>query len=147
MAYSQLAVGVTLTLLFPGGVFATEAEIEAARAQWMELFSAGDGMAVAEQSFSEDALLLPPDSAPVEGREAIAAFWQDIFDVGVTGLELDTISIDVIGDTGIVTGYWTVTVPFDGGGTTEVGGKELLIYKKEADGVWRATRDIWNDGR
>ena len=146
MVVLRLAAAAALTFV-AGGSLATEAEIEAARAHWMELFSAGDGKAVAEQSFSEDAVLLPPDSAPVEGREAIAAFWQGIFDAGVTGLKLDTLSIDVVGDTGIVTGYWTVTVPTEGGGTTEVGGKELLIYRKEADGNWRATRDIWNDGK
>ena len=147
MRLLELSTAAALTLVSASSVFATEAEIEAARAQWMELFSAGDGMAVAKQSFTEDAVLLPPDSAPVEGRDAIAAFWQGIFDAGVTGLKLDTISIDVLGDTGIVTGYWTVTVPAEGGGTTNVGGKELLIYKKESDGEWRATRDIWNDGK
>ena len=146
MTVSRIAAAACLIMLHAGGAFASEAEIEAARAEWMALFSAGDGAAVAERSFSEDAMLLPPDSAPVMGREAIAAFWQGAFDAGVTDLKLDTISIEVIGDTGIVTGYYTVTVPTEGGGTIEASGKELLIYKKEADGVWRATRDIWNDG-
>ena len=147
MNISRATAVSAFTFLSAGGAFATEAEIEAARAQWMELFSAGDGTAVAEQSFAEDAMLLPPDSPPVEGREAIAAFWQGAFDAGITGLKLDTISIDVVGDTGIVTGYWTVTVPAEGGGTAEASGKELLIYEKGKDGVWRATRDIWNDGK
>ena len=141
MRLSRLACLAVVTLFSVNGASATEAEIEAARAQWMELFSAGDGKAVAEQSFTADAMLLPPDSSPVEGREAIA------FDAGVIGLKLDTISVEVVGDTGIVTGFWTVTVPAEGGGTAEVSGKELLIYKKEADGVWRASRDIWNDGK
>ncbi|MDP5220082.1 SgcJ/EcaC family oxidoreductase [Ruegeria sp. 2205SS24-7] len=147
MRIKYLSSAFSLILLTSSAVFATEAEIEAARAQWMELFSAGDGAAVAEQSFTENAVLLPPDSAPVEGRDAIATFWQGAFDAGVTGLKLDTISIDVIGDTGIVTGYWTVTVPTEGGGTADISGKELLIYKKESDGVWRASHDIWNDGK
>lgn len=147
MRLPRLACVAVVTLLSINGASATEAEIEAARAQWMELFSAGDGMAVAEQSFTADAMLLPPDSSPVVGREAIAKFWQGAFDAGVTGLKLDTISVEVTGDTGIVTGFWTVTVPAEGGGTAEVSGKEILVYKKEADGVWRASRDIWNDGK
>lgn len=147
MRYSRLACVAIITVFSVKGALATEAEIEAARAQWIALFDAGDGMAVAEQSFTEDAMLLPPDSSPVVGREAIATFWQGAFDAGVTGLKLDTISIEVNGDTGFVTGYWTVTVPMEGGGTAEASGKELLVYKKEADGVWRASRDIWNDGK
>lgn len=147
MRFQRIIAAASLTLLTSSAVFATEAEIEAARAQWMDLFSAGDGAAVAAQSFTEDAVLMPPDRAPVEGRDAIAAFWQGAFDAGVTGLTLETISIDVIGDTGIVTGFWTVTVPKDGGGTMEVGGKELLIYEKQDDGVWRASHDIWNNGK
>lgn len=147
MRFKNTFAAASLTLATSSAVFATEAEIEAARAQWMELFSAGDGAAVAAQSFTEDAVLMPPDRAPVEGRDAIAAFWQGAFDAGVTGLTLETISIDVIGDTGIVTGYWTVTVPADGGGTTEISGKELLIYEKQTDGTWRASHDIWNNGK
>ncbi len=74
MSISRATALAAVMFFSAGGAFATEAEIEAARAQWMELFSAGDGTAVAEQSFAEDAMLLPPDSPPVEGREAIAAF-------------------------------------------------------------------------
>ena len=53
----------------------------------------------------------------------------------------------MVGDTGIVTGYRTVTVPVEGGVTTEVSGKEVLTYEKGEDGVRRSTRDIGNDGR
>lgn len=147
MTFSKLAALAAIALLPASGAFATADEIEAARKTWTELFSAGDSAAVADTVFADDAILLPPDGPMIEGRDAIAAFWQGLFDAGVTGLELDTHSIDVVGDTGIVTGIWTVTVPTESGGTTQVSGKEMLVYKKSAEGAWLASRDIWNDGK
>ena len=141
----QLAAAAAFIVVTTGTSFANEAEIEAARAVWMKRFNAGDGLAVAEKNFTKDAIMLPPNSKPLVGREAITAFWQGSIAHGVTNLRFETISIDVVGKTGIVTGTWAITVPVEGGGTANVGGNQILVFEKGSDGVWRCTRDIWNE--
>ncbi len=143
--FLRLAAVAAFMVVTTGASFANEAEIEAARALWMERFNSGDALAVAEQSFTKDAIMQPPNSKPLVGREAITAFWQGSIAAGVTNLRFETISIEVVGKTGIVTGTWAITVPLEGGGTANVGGNQILIFKKGSDGVWRCTRDIWNE--
>lgn len=125
----------------------TAAELEQARADWMEAFNAGDGQAVAEQLFTENGRLMPPDSPILEGREAIATYWQGAFDAGVTDLRLTTVSVEDLGDTAILVGTWTVSVPTEDGGTTGASGKDVIVYKRGPDGAWLMDVDIYNDGK
>ena len=118
---------------------------EAAQSLWEEAFATGDGARAAEMVFTENARLLPDGAPIVEGREAIAQFWQGYFDAGLTNLRLSLIEGELVGeDTFIETGTWTVTVPNADGTTMDVGGKALVIWKREADGVWRMDQDMWN---
>lgn len=119
--------------------------IEAAQALWEEAFATGDGAKAAEMAFTEDARLLPEDAPMVVGREAIGAYWQQGFDAGVRDLQLGLVAVEMVGDdTMIETGTWAVTVPTEDGGTMQVGGKTLVVWKREADGVWRMSQDMWN---
>lgn len=119
--------------------------IDAAQALWEQAFATGDGARAAEMAFTEDARLLPDGNPIVEGREAIAAFWQGGFDAGFRDLELGLTAVDMVGDdTMIETGTWSVSVPRTEGGSERVGGKALVVWKKEADGVWRMAQDMWN---
>ena len=142
-----IAAGVAALLLVSGPVGAQDtAVVEAAQALWEEAFATGDGAKVAEMAFTEDARLLPPGEPMVEGREAIAQYWQAGFDAGVEDLQLDLISVEMVGDdTMIETGTWAVTVPTEDGATMQVGGESLVIWKREADGVWRMSQDMWNN--
>ena len=140
---TALAAAVVLQAATP--VLADTGEMEAAQARWEAAFAAGDGAAAAADVFTEDARLLPPGAPVVEGREAIAAYWQGGWDAGVKDLKLGLIAVDrPSDDTMIETGSWTVTVPTEDGSTMEVSGKALVIWKKEADGVWRMAQDMWN---
>jgi len=121
-------------------------EIEAAQESWEKAFAAGDGAAAAEAVFTEDARLLPSNSPVIEGREAIGKFWQGLMDAGVNGLDLGLIAVEMHGDTRIETGTWSVKAPKEGGGEDVLSGKALVVWKKGADGVWRMSQDMWNDG-
>ncbi|MBP7000766.1 SgcJ/EcaC family oxidoreductase [Amaricoccus sp.] len=134
-------------LLVAPGIAVADAASDMAAAQrlWEQAFATGDGAKAAEMAFTEDARLLPNGEPIVEGREAIAAYWQGGFDAGVRDLKLGLIAVDRPSeDTMIETGAWSVTVPGEGGAMMEVGGKALVVWKKEADGVWRMAQDMWN---
>jgi uncharacterized protein (TIGR02246 family) len=135
-------------LLFPimEVAHADDSPIQTAQALWEKAFATGDGAKAAEMAFTEDARLLPDGGPIVVGREAVAKYWQDGFDAGFSNLELGLTAVDMVGDdTMIETGTWSVMVPGgDGGATQQVGGKALVIWKKQADGVWRMAQDMWN---
>lgn len=100
---------------------------------------------MAETVFTEDARLLPPGEPMVEGREAIASYWQAGFEAGVHGLDLESIAVDLLApDTMIETGTWKVTVPDGDGGEMEASGQSLVVWKKQDDGVWRMAQDMWS---
>ena len=138
------AAALILSLAAPATAQDTAA-IEAAQALAEEAFATGDGAKVAEMIYTEDARLLPDGAPIVEGREAIAAFWQGAFDAGYRDLQLGLTDVEMVGDdTMIETGTWTLTVPTEDGGTAQESGKDLVIWKLEADGVWRMSQDMWN---
>lgn len=137
---------VAALLLLTTPAFAQDADVEAAIASWQDAFNAGDGKAAADLIFAEDAMLLPPNGPMVEGRDAIATFWQGAIDSGFHSLALKPLSIEVLGDTAIETGTWAGVMPgADGAADTELTGKTLVIWKKGDDGAWRMTQDMWND--
>ncbi len=145
MGHSGLtALVVGLASWMGGQALAETAAIETAQSSWEAAFASGDGVK-AGSVFTEDARLLPPGEPLVEGREAIGQYWQAGFDAGVRDLRLGLTTVDMIGDdTMIETGTWTVNVPTETGGHADVSGKALVVWKKEADGVWRMSRDMWS---
>ncbi|MCA8881329.1 MAG: SgcJ/EcaC family oxidoreductase [Rhodobacteraceae bacterium] len=143
----HLAVAATAALLGAGAALADQGPIAEAQRSWETAFNGGDGAAAAAAVFTEDARLLPPGEPMVEGREAIGKYWQGAMDAGVHGLDLNLIAVEMQGDTMIETGTWSVLVPGENGGETRVGGKSLVIWKKQADGVWRMSQDMWNNGQ
>jgi uncharacterized protein (TIGR02246 family) len=138
------AGALVLTMVAPVTAQDTAA-IEGAQARWEEAFANGDGTKAAEMMFTEDARLLPPGAAMVEGREAVGQFWQGAFDAGFRDLQLGLIDVEMVGDdTMIETGTFAVTVPTEDGGTMQATGKALVVWKLETDGVWRMSQDMWN---
>ena len=141
-------VAATAALWLAGGTLAADrSDLEAAIQSWQDTFNAGDGRKAAETLYTPDARLLPPDSAMVEGTDAIAAFWQAVMDSPAHDLVLKLVDADIIDDnTAIETGTWTITVPKQEGGEMQIGGKTLVIWKRGEDGAWRMTQDMWNNG-
>jgi len=57
------------------------------------------------------------------------------------GFEMATVSIEVSGNAGYVVGRYYV--PPDDKDAAETG-KYIIALRRERDGVWRITADIWN---
>jgi hypothetical protein len=75
-----LALGAALTTSAVAGP--PRSHIETAMTTFAAAFNGGDGAGVAAL-YAEDAAVLPPDGARVDGRDAIQAFWQGAIDGGV----------------------------------------------------------------
>jgi hypothetical protein len=72
---SRIALVIAFVLALIGPSSAQKAEIEAANAKWIEFFNKGDFAGIAS-FYTTDAIALPPGSAMMQGREAIAAMWK-----------------------------------------------------------------------
>jgi uncharacterized protein (TIGR02246 family) len=112
--------------------------IESANREWMAAFKAGDAAALANL-YTGQGQLLPANSDFVRGTEAIRAFWQGAFKMGLKDAALETLEVEASGDTAIEVGRYRL---FVGGGTVADHGKYVVVWKHEG-GRWKLHRDIW----
>jgi uncharacterized protein (TIGR02246 family) len=111
--------------------------VESAIRRYVEASNQGD-VATLASLYAEDAMLLPPDHEPIQGRRAIRAFWQQGTD---EGLAVTNLAVEVNGNLGYLVGQYhlpaTDEEPADSG-------KYVMCLKREQDGSWKVTADIWN---
>jgi uncharacterized protein (TIGR02246 family) len=111
--------------------------VEATVSRYVEATNHGDADALAAL-YADDAVLLPPDHGPIRGRDAIGAFWRQGTD---EGLQVTTLRLDVEGGLGYLVGQYTLPEtdeePADSG-------KTVMCLKRQRDGSWKVTADIWN---
>jgi uncharacterized protein (TIGR02246 family) len=117
--------------------------IEQGAAAWETAFNAGDGKGVADL-YTEDAVLLPPGAARVDGKAAIGTFWQGAIDSGLTDADLETLEVVEAGDLAVEVGTVGLSAPTSDGGSAAVTGKYIVVWQRGDDGTWRLHRDIWN---
>ena len=110
---------------------------------FMTAFNDGDAASVAKL-YTEDAVLLPPGAVRLDGRQAIEQFWQGAMDAGITNLVLETVEMEVVGETSYEVGVLSLDVPGENGDLNTVSGKYIVIWQYGEDGEWRLHRDIWN---
>jgi uncharacterized protein (TIGR02246 family) len=112
-------------------------QVEEAVTRYVTATNEGDSETLTSL-YAEDAVLLPPDHEAIQGREAIGAFWSQGTD---EGLELRTLRIEVDGNVGYLVGNYhlpaTEEEPADSG-------KYVMCLRRQADGNWKLTADIWN---
>jgi len=105
--------------------------------RYVEATNHGDVEALASL-YADDAVLLPPDHQPISGRDAIGEFWRQGTD---EGLEVTTLRLDVEGGIGYLVGQYTLPEtdeePADSG-------KTVMCLRRQQDGSWKVTADIWN---
>jgi uncharacterized protein (TIGR02246 family) len=94
--------------------------------------------------YTPDASILPPNGPRMSGRAAIEAFWQGILDAGLRDARLETVSLEMHGDTAIELGTYVLNIAAPTGSPVEDRGKFVVIWKRDIDGVWRWAVDIFN---
>jgi len=117
--------------------------IEAILKTFSKSLNGGDAAGVAAH-YTDDAALLPPDAARIDGREGIQGAWQALIDADVRDVVLTTEEVDVFGDVANEVGTIRATAPGENGGRVQWVGKYVSVWKRGGDGTWRLHRDIWN---
>jgi uncharacterized protein (TIGR02246 family) len=129
----------------PGMAQNAEQAIAEASVAWETAFNEGDGQGVADL-YSEDGAVFPPGAARIDGKDAIAAFWQGAIDSGLKDADLHTTEVAELGDLAYETGHATLSAPGTDGNVVPVALKYIVVWQRGDDGMWRLHRDIWNMG-
>lgn len=115
--------------------------IEASSKKWVDTYNQNDWQGLSAL-FTTDAIMMPPFSSAVQGREAIAA-WEAENEFGFR-IALDIQSINGSNVTAYVRGRSCVYIPIGDGEYGIDLGKFLEIRHKQANGEWLIHTDIFN---
>jgi len=118
------------------------AAIKAVEQTWVQANLAGDWAAGAGVH-TDDAIRMPPNGPDVRGRAAIQAA---LVERGTpSAFTLTSREIQGSGDLAYSWQTFSVTPPARGAvASSATTGRALVIWRKQADGTWRADRVIWN---
>ncbi|HEX9724908.1 MAG TPA: SgcJ/EcaC family oxidoreductase [Vicinamibacteria bacterium] len=117
------------------------AAIQATTQAWEDAALANDFEALAA-TYTQDAKLMPPNHDMVQGRAAIQDFMGTF--PPITDMELDPIEVEGAGDIAYVRGNYKITMAPEGGEPISDSGKYLEIRRKQSDGAWLLSHDLWN---
>jgi uncharacterized protein (TIGR02246 family) len=95
--------------------------------------------------YSPDALLLRPNVPPVRSAASIREFFVGVLGAGLGEVEMDTVRVEIFGDTAYEAGRGKMLVPTVAGKRREERGKYLLFLAKQAEGNWKILADCWSN--
>jgi uncharacterized protein (TIGR02246 family) len=99
--------------------------------------------AAAAALYTADASFMPPNGPEVKGPAMIQA-WMGAFPP-VTSFTLEPQEVDGVGNLAYVRGIYTMSFTLPGAtAPTEDHGKYIVIGRKQADGSWLISQDIFN---
>ena len=116
--------------------------IEKVILKFSEELRRGDAVAVAAL-FTDDAILLPPNSEMIRGRQGIEEFWGAVFQGGMKDITATIMESSGSGDTIHGVGNFASEISQKGQKPVEVKGKYITILKHTASG-WKVHGHIWN---
>ena len=116
------------------------AAIRAANDEWIQAYRDND-VAALVALYSDDAVIMPPNGSVIEGRAAILAYHE-----AVTVTEYSESTLEIDGRDGIAYIRGTSSMVGIGGDGEAVtaSDKFLAILRRQADGSWLFTHEIWN---
>ena len=120
------------------------AEIEAVNAQLAGAVQEGNAAAAAAV-YTENAILMPPNSPRIFGRDSAEAAWASLLSSGLKESTLSTVEVMGSGDTICEIGEYVFLFEPGGGrrAYTEEG-KYHVVWKLNSAGEWKIHVDIWN---
>lgn len=125
----------------------TGAETAAIRAnvdKFLAAWNKGDSAAYSSM-IANDAVLMGQDEPLLQGRDAIAARMAKDYDTSKYQQSATVDEVVVMGDHAYARGAWSVSPTASAGADAKpTGGKWSILYQRAADGIWLASRWMWN---
>jgi uncharacterized protein (TIGR02246 family) len=124
----------------------TELELSTAiRESHADLIAAlerGDALAAA-LTYAEHGHLVPRSAAQMDGRTAIAAYWQAGLDAGIREVHFTTDAVDGHDGLAIETGRYTLRLEPSEGDAVSDRGRYLLVHQRGPDERWRRVVEVF----
>ncbi len=120
-----------------------QATVEAINQEFTDAVRRRDAAAAAAL-YTEDAIMLPPNSEMIRGRPSINAALQAMLDAGVRELTLETVDVKYLGDVAYEVGNYGLKAEPGGGQSISDRGKYVVVWKRQGGGPWQLAVDIWN---
>ncbi len=100
--------------------------------------------------WTDDGVLLPPDHAPVKGRNALRQYYEEqkqrLGNNDILGYDENWEEVQISGDLGYQWGTISVRLkPPLGSNEIDATVHALRVLKRQADGSWLVARAIWNN--
>jgi len=92
--------------------------------------------------YAPDAILLPPGSKAVKGRDALVAFFKSF--PPVSKFKTVDVELEGSGNVAYIRGTYELTMNPPGAAPIEETGKYIEVWHKDKNGQWRTIRDIFN---
>jgi ketosteroid isomerase-like protein len=129
----------------PSGSQPVEQTLRDLDARWSKTAAAKD-LEETIAYYSDDAIVLPPNSASATTKQAIRNLWKDLFaspDLVLTW-KATTVKLGKSGDMAWVNGTYELAMKDATGRPINDRGKYLEVWEKQADGKWKCGADMWN---
>ena len=145
-----LLLTLMLLVVLPALANENEAEIQATvENRYMEWIAAANNKDVVALTnlCDENAVLMPKEEEPVIGKTAIGEYYKKLVadaDFVPFTLTLNWNSFHVVGDIAIATAVFEGDVRREGK-QIHFRGKNLLVWKKQADGSWKIFRYMYDE--
>jgi ketosteroid isomerase-like protein len=121
-----------------------QSQISAINAKFDQAFNAKNAEAIG-QLYADNAVVLPaPAGEPVLGAAAIQTFFAGLIAAGVIEHQLTLADAVEDGNLAYQRGKWAGAMLNEQGEKQTFGGNVHLVYRKQADGGWKAVTHIWN---
>lgn len=91
---------------------------------------------------TDDVAFLPPNGTIVSGKAAVRAFGEAF--PKLTAFTSEAVDVAGAGDVAYARGTYAITANPAGAGPMDDKGKWLGIYRKQPDGSWKLSYDVWN---
>ena len=112
---------------------------------WSKAAGTKDAARVAS-FYAIDAIAYPPNEPMATGRAAAQKIWASYFADPSFSISWKTVHAGVSksGDLGFTAGTYEASFKGPDGKLVSEKGKYVTTWKKQKDGTWKATHDIWN---
>ena len=138
------AVLVVLAVVGSARAEDLRAVMEADNARWLAAYNTNTPAAFPAM-YTKDAVVLPPGSQQVNGRQAIGQFWEDRLKPGNRkDHTFEIISLQQDGQYAYQVARWTLNIINKTGEPMKVSGNTVRIFEHQPDGAWLTKVHIFN---
>jgi uncharacterized protein (TIGR02246 family) len=93
--------------------------------------------------YADDADLLPANAKPVQGQAAIERFWHGGIEMGIRGIELETLRLEQADGLAYEIGRYTLRFTPEADAPVTDEATFLVIHRRHQDGAWRRAAEIF----